>query len=121
MEEIFLKNKPSQVLSQDLAHKDYLVNGLTDTAVVYFLPRFLFLILTNAEALDVFVESVVSRLTPPKGDGSRREKWNHSIESILSIQKIRLVAKTFDWLSSVNEFDGYKKAIDEYWGRYLNT
>ena len=121
IELIFDSRDPDEISADALACKDYLALNLSDSAFVYYLPRFLFLIMEDSDRLDVFSDAVVSKLQPVfASDGGLRKRWKASIDEALNKHEKKIVADVLVYLKGKYNVSLYSDPLELYWQRYID-
>ncbi|EFZ0065107.1 hypothetical protein BML42_004263, partial [Shigella flexneri] len=93
---------------------------LTKPAFSYYIAAYLKLFIENYYEADALVDTILNMLTPPVRNGIPSTTWIAKNLDCFSRNKRVAISFTFQYLCNEYNDPNTEKALNIYWGQYLN-
>lgn len=109
-----------ELIASDLYHSEEAVMCLTKPAFSYYIAAYLKLFIENYYEADALVDTILNMLTPPVRNGIPSTTWIAKNLDCFSRNKRVAISFTFQYLCNEYNDPNTEKALNIYWGQYLN-
>lgn len=109
-----------ELMASDLYHSEDAVMCLTKPALSYYIAAYLKLFIGNYYEVDALADTILNMLTPPVRNGISNTTWIAKNLDCFSCNKKAVISFTFQYLCDEYNDQHAEKALNIYWGQYLN-
>lgn len=109
-----------ELMASDLYHSEDAVICITKPAFSYYIAAYLKLFIENYYEADALVDTILNMLTPPVRNGIPSTTWIVKNLDCFSGNKKVVISFTFQYLCKEYNDQNAEKALNIYWGQYLN-
>ena len=109
-----------ELMPSDLYHSEDAIMCITKPAFSYYIAAYLKLFIENYYEADALVDTILNMLTPPVRNGVPSTTWIVKNLDYFSFNKKVTISFTFQYLCEEYNDRNAEKALNIYWGQYLN-
>ena len=109
-----------ELMASDLYHSEDAVMCITKPAFSYYIAAYLKLFIESYYEADALVDTILNMLTPPVRNGIPSTTWIVKNLGYFSCNKKMAISFTFQYLCNEYNDQNAEKALNIYWGQYLN-
>lgn len=109
-----------ELMPNELYHSEDAIMCITKPAFSYYIAAYLKIFIENYYEADALVDTILNMLTPPVRNGVPSTTWIVKNLDYFSCNKKAIISFTFQYLRDEYNDQNAEKALNIYWGQYLN-
>lgn len=110
----------AELMDVDLYHSEDAIMCINNSAFSYYIAAYLKLFIEKYYEADALVDTILNMLTPPVRNGIPSTAWIVKNIDFFSYEKKAVISFTLQYLSMEYNDQNSEKALNIYWGQYLN-